>query len=735
MKIIKCILSICLLLSFLYGFGQQTVINPSVDTGHSFAIITDNGTYSACKDDLAAYQKSVELQGLSTYIISDDWANPEQIRNLLKDYYDNKNLEGAVFVGNIPIPMIRRAQHLTSAFKMDQNRFSMFESSVPSDRYYDDFDMKYKFICRDSVKTNFFYYNLLGDSPQSISCDIYSGRIRPDLSLDDKQQKAQISKYLQKVVKAKSEANHLDKVFSYTGHGSFSNSLAAWKDETVTLKEQMPAAFESADGARFYIFFMEPFMKSTIAKELQRKGLDVALFHEHGMPDRQYITSEPPATSMEEYYMDGRRKARQYIKQRMRYGHTEQEAREELLNDYGLDSTWFCDTFAPEVVKADSLYDLRTGITLQDVSEIKPNSLVTILDACYNGDFRENDCIAARYIFSDGDAVVGIGNSVNVLQDKSSSDLMGMLAMGYTVGEWMKLTNILESHIHGDPTFCFAPADGFVKPDLDNKEASYWLSFINPQSYCDLQGLALYKLYALNYEGMSDLLLKTFETSPYYMLRLQCMHLLAHYNDGNYVKLLKGAADDPYEFIRRKGVYYMGKVGDESFIPYIAKMYLDDYMSERVLFNIYYTSGQFPYGMLSDAVKKGIMESDFIFDKEAFVAEATSRLRSFDNTMKATKESIAKINETHRGQGFYISGMRNNPYPHLAADLMMLAENSELPVDIRVDAIETLGWFVRAPQKYQIAASCKKMLEDNSLNEAIKDELHKTINRLNDYMR
>lgn len=65
---------------------------------------------------------------------------------------------------------------------------------------------------------------------------------------------------------------------SYCGSGSFSNSLAAWKDETITLKEQMPAAFDNgSDGAKFLFYAMYPDVKSTLLGEIARNDLDLAL--------------------------------------------------------------------------------------------------------------------------------------------------------------------------------------------------------------------------------------------------------------------------------------------------------------------------------------------------------------------------------------------------------------------------------------------------------------------------
>lgn len=76
-----------------------------------------------------------------------------------------------------------------------------------------------------------------------------------------------------------------------------------------------------------------------------------------------------------------------------------------MKNTYGLDTTWIAGYDDPKVIVEDSLLDLRTGIILSEVTEFKPNSRMVIFDACYNGDFREKDYIAGRYIMSEGKCV------------------------------------------------------------------------------------------------------------------------------------------------------------------------------------------------------------------------------------------------------------------------------------------------------------------------------------------
>ena len=155
---------------------------PSFAANRGFAIVIDADSYSHAAKEVDAYARSIEQDGLKPIIIKDTSGNPDNIRKqLVKLYKDKKNpIEGAVFIGDIPIPMIRDAQHLTSAFKMNQELYPWDESSVPSDRFYDDFDLKFDYLKQDSANALYHYYSLRADSPQYLSPEIYSGRIKAD---------------------------------------------------------------------------------------------------------------------------------------------------------------------------------------------------------------------------------------------------------------------------------------------------------------------------------------------------------------------------------------------------------------------------------------------------------------------------------------------------------------------------------------------------------------------------
>ena len=236
--------SVFILAISLHAMAQY-IIHPTRKTPTSFAIIIDSTSYVKAKDAVMAYKNSVENDGLGTYIAVATWRNPEAIKSLLKQWHSNKQqpLEGAVFVGDIPIPMIRDAQYLTSAFKMNQ-KSDWKASSVPSDRYYDDFGLTFNYLKQDAEKQLYFYYSLSPKSKTYLSPDIYTGRIKP-LEIAGKDKYELLKRYLYKVARLKNaeQNNVLDHLTMARGHGYNSEDRGAWAGEQLALREQLPSLF------------------------------------------------------------------------------------------------------------------------------------------------------------------------------------------------------------------------------------------------------------------------------------------------------------------------------------------------------------------------------------------------------------------------------------------------------------------------------------------------------------
>ena len=413
-----------------------------------------------------------------------------------------------------------------------------------------------------------------------------------------------------------------------------------------------------------------------------------------------------------------------------------EEIKRSLISQYGIDSSWFAGAFDKSTLEKDSIENLRTEIILEDLPIIKPNVKLTIFDACYNGDFRNKSFIANEYIFSEGGSIACFANSVNVLQDKSATDLMGLLSCGFKLGEWTKNVNILESHIIGDPTFRFARPKNVPKIRTESRDTSYWKAVLGHKLPIDLHSLALYKLADLNYPGISDILLDIYKTSKSYTQRLQCLHLLAFYNDNNYSQLLKLAMDDPYEFIRRKATYYMGRVGKGEFIPHLIKLYLEDNLSERVVFNALSSLEMFNKEVVDITFKRALKEASYIHHIEDVEEYFNLRVLAPEKIKPTLWADLIDETTTQKQKEYFLITLRNNPASDIVPDILYLLSNKNEATSFRITLAELLGWYERSYCKEQIIDSCKKILNsEKELEPALKDELQKTINRLQTYMK
>jgi len=204
------------------------------------AVVVDPATREAIAADVDAFVTSMQAVGKRGLLLVDRWNHPDSLRAELRRLYEKEGLEGAVLVGNIPIPMVRDAHHMTTAFKMNP-KMAWERSSVPSDRFYDDFDLRFDYLKHDDARPLLHYYSLRTDSPQVIHCDIWTSRIKPPQVPGVSATQA-IAQYLRKAVAAKSEARTpVRNVLHFAGHGYNSESLQARIDEKWSLQEQFPA--------------------------------------------------------------------------------------------------------------------------------------------------------------------------------------------------------------------------------------------------------------------------------------------------------------------------------------------------------------------------------------------------------------------------------------------------------------------------------------------------------------
>lgn len=712
--------------------AQVKILTPVKNHPTSFAIIIDEKTYNAARNEVDAYKRMLEdKENLSAYVVIDQWKSPEEVQKAIRSVADRKPLlEGAVFIGDIPVALIRNAQHMTTAFKMDEIKFPFNESSIASDRFYDDFDLRFRFLKKDSLKADWFYYELEESSPQFVRSDIYTSRMKSQK--EGKEKYAEIAAFLRKAVAARSNRDSLNTLLAFTGFGYNSESLTAWTDEQQALKEIFPKPFASPHTARILNFRMDDKMKYRLFSELQRPDLDLSILNEHGEVNRQFINNHPSGNSLEHATGILKQAARTALRRAVQKDQDTNKVKADHKKRFLMGEEWFEGALHNDSLRrADSIINAETDIFAADVQNFTPNSKIILFNACYNGSFHQPENISATYIFRPGNTLAVHGNSVNVLQDKWTIEQIGLLKHGVRIGTWAAMTNTLESHVSGDPTWRFASLYEDLNASilLSKNNPAYWESILDRKDPA-LQSLALQMLVDIQGEKASALLARTFKESAFLNVRMQCLALLSRTGNAEYNKVSLAALKDPYELIRRKSVEWIAKSGDDMFIEPLINLLIERPNDERVVYNIRKSLVQMNPEKVIAEMEKQVNVSTYLYNKEEYLqqwledfmrnkARATSNLETIMDKRKESRERVLAVRL-----------IRNNTYHHLVPEFIKIAEDSSDDNEVRQNMIEALGWFATSYQKEKIMDACIRIQKNKQNTPVIQKEALQTTLRL-----
>jgi hypothetical protein len=711
--------------------ARPEILEPVQNRESSFAIIIDRASYSVTEAAVLAYRDAVEADGLSTYIVIEESANPDELRRTIIDLKSrDPRLEGVVFVGDIPIPMIRDAQHLASAFKMDQERFAFQRSSIPSDRFYDDFDLQFNFLEQDTGNTLLYYYSLSAESPQKIQREIYSARIRPPF--DGQEKYIQLAKYLRRVAAQKREQNRLDNLMRYAGHGYNSEALSAWEGEALALREQFPQIFAPGGTFTSLEHSMSDDIKTIIINALQQPELDVAIFHAHGGVEAQYLAGYPEASSISQNVEAIKLFLRSKLRQAQRRKRSVAEAKTYYMENYGVPEAWFEGTFDDSVIVADSIYSANLDLDISDVALFTPGAELIIFDECFNGSFHRDRYIAGEYVFGASAVIAGIANSVNVKQDVWTDEGLGLLNYNIRIGQWHRERNYLENHIIGDPTFRFTNSDrkdwGRIIARQDHK-IRFWEKLLRSDEI-PLKSLAVRKLYRLKKTDAEPQLLTIYENDPSYIVRLSALKCLADLRSKSFEEILFKSVDDPYELIRRFTVNWMGVIGREDYLPVLARKIVTD-PSERVTTTAKSAIVKINIQKAKTAVVEAVKtlpdlpgNQDMSRRLERSFQRSVSWL--YDELIPALAEDTLSLKKRIRE----VRTFRNYQFQEGLPYLLSCARNVDEEAMLRKVCLEALGWYSFSNKRDSIIAICKEIARQENVPEIVRQEALKTKARI-----
>lgn len=699
------------------------------DWTSTFAVVTDKITYEKIKGDVDAYVTSVQTPYRRGVLVIDKWGSPDSLRAALEKLYLNNHLEGAVFIGDIPVPMIRDAQHLTTAFKMNQSR-DWKDSSIPSDRFYDDFDLKFDYLKQDEGEKLYHYYTLRADSPQYISCDIYSARIKAP-AVPGKDKYELIAQYLKKAVADKMAKREMSHVLHFAGHGYNSESMNARIDEAVALGEQFPFINNPGGDLDYIDYTFDNFIKYRLMAAVASEKLDLAILHHHGSEDAQLLNGSPivsDATSQIEL-------AKMFFRSKIRSSKDTTESKKYYVREYKVPQEWVENVFDPKVMESDSIHSASLDINIPDMYGYVSGAKMVILDACFNGSFHLNDYIAGYYIFNPGKTMVVKANSVNTLQDTWTNELMGILNYGVCAGNWAKGQMTLESHLLGDPTFCFNPSKSALSQtkglDLnrditkERTNIAYWKGLLNAQDP-NVKSLGI-KMLNINNAISSSELLEIQKTSPSVIVRLQAFVCNKNIADKNLSKAIALGMEDSYELMQRLSSLTAAKNSDPALMPVVARSYVSPQTSSRIDFQNKYIIDGFDGESFIKEMEKARGENRY-WPVDAIYANRIKNIRRSDKSSKDDFAALTDEKAPVKEKNFTISGQRNGCNPYALEGFFTILSSSKDNA-MRLKVAEVIGWYRYSYKKDEIVAKCKELYKTES-DPQVKNELLKTINRL-----
>jgi len=724
----------CLFLTSLFALSlpctaDSEILPPEAIHPTSLALIVDQATFEAAEAELAAYRRAVESDGLSTWLVVSEWESPEAVRDAIVGLADRKpTLEGVLLVGMIPVAMIRDGQHLTSAFKMDQERFPIRQSSVPSDRIYDDFDLEFDFLERDEEEEYLFYYSLRADSAQRIEKEIYSARLFPP-----EQGPAGIERiraFLER--RARQVAAHapLVNALSFSGHGYRSECLDAWRWEQRALEEQMPWLVEPGARLTSYHHTMTDDLKPLLFHELEQEPLQLVLFHHHGAPDTQYLLGDPEASSMTTQIDEIQRFLRGRLRRAKEREEPVADTQLELMASYGIPLSWFEDVFDEERTKADEAIAAKQNATVAETAELVPRAELVFFDACFNGRFIDRPSIAASYVFGGGDTAAAVGNTVNVLQDVWADEFIGLVGHGARIGQVHRLKNTLESHLIGDPSLRFAPAAevdaaALLAGGLDDETAKGLLQ----SPHVALRCLAVAHLGEASDEGSRKDLAAICRFAPASTVRLEALRGLARRRAPELDVLLEETLHDPFELTRRLSTRLMGDIGHDRYAPLLVRTLALD-PSRRVSFGAKGALEKLDPAVVKDAFEAFLKGEGAGLARNEALREALERQASPPPFLAERMTTILDEEEELEKRISAARLFRNYRVHHFVPELVARALATDEDPALRTVLLEMLGWFAYSCKRETIVAACSDIIATEDTPERVRQEAKKTMQRL-----
>ena len=694
------ILTVALLLAATHLSAQNVSIEePVSDNGVKFAIVIDGKTFSNVKDQVYSYRDALSKDGLDAYIISGDWENPDQVREEIRKVYlaNQKNFEGIVLVGDIPVVMVRNAQNMTRRFKMNENQFEKGRSSVPSDRFYDDLGLEFEFISKSKHVSGadgreLFFYNLKPESRQYLAPDFYSGRIMYPAGIGGDKYKA-IGDFLARAAAAHLNPPKMRDMLLSRGALSEGEDPQARSGVVEMLRDQIPF-LEEYPQRLFTLDFSKDYdpVTDNLLMSLKNKRFGIFYYRGHG----NFGEMQPGAAGK---------------------------------------GKW--------------------KILEEDIRNLPVQMNYIILNSCFNGVLHRGKDVAGAFLFSKGNVLAVQAVSINSWQDEWMSRYMGIIYGGARVGEYHRLAPLLERNIIGDPSFHFATCYDYDLKDqtvLKGGDEQYWTACLErglpPQAEGSrnnsLSCVAVNRLQAIGKLSSSEIVQRSLKTispsvSLEYIMQVYEMFGRGYSPDvsEDLLKMFRFGLQSNAEFVVRHTavieLFYSNPVLCQALIET-----MNTNIKLRRARCRQFTGDAL--GLMPPQIVDSVLANSPLRQNALLCSEVK---KAMEAGQKLKKTELTVLTDTHTETArrvLHAIAVKNWPYPDQIQLYLQMIANSSLNTEIRLHLADGLGYFDYSYKKNEVIDGVKKLLEDpsleatmrNSMNRksSLRDMLTKTLNRL-----
>ncbi len=694
------ILTVALLLAATHLSAQKVSIEePVSDNGVKFAIVIDGKTFSNVKDQVYSYRDALSKDGLDAYIISGDWENPDQVREEIRKVYlaNQKNFEGIVLVGDIPVVMVRNAQNMTRRFKMNENLFEKGRSSVPSDRFYDDLGLEFEFISKSKHVSGadgreLFFYNLKPESRQRLAPDFYSGRIMYPAGIGGDKYKA-IGDFLARAAAAHLNPPKMRDMLLSRGELSEGEDPQARSGVVEMLRDQIPF-LEEYPQRLFTLDFSKDYdpVTDNLLMSLKNKRFGIFYYRGHG----NFGEMQPGAAGKGKWKI-------------------------------------------PE----------------EDIRNLPVQMNYIILNSCFNGVLHRGKDVAGAFLFSKGNVLAVQAVSINSWQDEWMSRYMGIIYGGARVGEYHRLFPLLERNIIGDPTFHFASCYDYDLKDqtvLKAEDEPYWTACLErglpPQAEGSrnnsLSCVAVNRLQAMGKLSSSEIVQRSLKTispsvSLEYIMQVYEMFGRGYSPDvsEDLLKMFRYGLQSNAEFVVRHTsvieLFYSNPVLCQALIET-----MNTNIKLRRARCRQFTGDAL--GLMPPQIVDSVLANSPLRQNALLCSEVK---KAMEAGQKLKKTELMVLTDTHTETArrvLHAIAVKNWPYPDQIQQYLQMIANSSLNTEIRLHLADGLGYFDYSYKKKEVIDGVRKLLEDpsveatmrNSMNRksSLRDMLTKTLNRL-----